>query len=392
MAQAGSDLQMTGIASYTELRRPYYIGALYLDQPVVSAGQVLSSWGERRMEMRITAQRWTPRRFSSQWTQALILNVDPGKLAKYDDAFVQFNNLPHQSLTYGDHIVVESDKKGRTRVSLNGTEMFTESKPGFFEVLLATWIGPKPPSSEFKAAILGNVDAAIVAEYDALHPTPERKREIASWLEEGGASSEAAAEEQVAATEQSSDSNAAAAAAAAAATAAAATSEAVSATAPAGVTEEVAAIVQEVDVTDAVEEPPVEPVQSQPEPATVVAMAPTAAAMVEEEPEIDPEIYRLQQETLLKLYRSAIIKRALRQVKYPKSAVRRNQQGVVGLELTVNRAGQMVSLAKAEPSRFKSLNAAAEAAVYDAGALPPVPAGLEGELITVSIPVKFTLE
>ena len=184
------DLQMTGIASYTELRQPYYIGALYLDQPLVSAGQVLSSWGQRRMEIRITTERWTPRRFSSQWTQALILNVDAAKLEKYADAFVQFNNLPRSALLRGDHIVLESDKKGLTRVSVNGIEMFTESKPGFFEILLATWLGDKPPSTEFKQAVMGQIDGTLLVEYDALQPGPDRSAAAAAWLSGGATDQE----------------------------------------------------------------------------------------------------------------------------------------------------------------------------------------------------------
>ena len=197
LAGKSSKLEMTGIASYTELRRPYYIGALYLDQPVVSSGQVLSSWGKRRMEMRITAQRWTPRRFSSQWTQALILNVEPGKLERYANAFVEFNNLPRNAFRKGDHIVVESDKKGRTRVSVNGTEMFNENTPGFFEVLLATWLGDKPPSTEFKQAVMANVDAALLAQYNALQPGAERTAVVAAWL-----SGDVTQEELAAASEQ----------------------------------------------------------------------------------------------------------------------------------------------------------------------------------------------
>lgn len=402
-----SDLEMTGIASYSELRRPYYIGALYLDQPVVSAGQVLSSWGERRMEIRITAQRWTPRRFSSQWTQALILNVGPRQLEKFDDSFVQFNNLPHAALSYGDQIVIESDAKGRTRVSLNSVEMFTESKPGFFEVLLSTWIGDKPPSTEFKQAILGSIDASLLKEYEVLQPTSERKQVIASWMD--GSADEAAAEaEQLAAAEaeakakeeaqakalaeakQKEEDKALAVAAAAAATASAAVA---SRSAP-SMSGDVAAIAESVEVADVVAEPVIPEPVNKPDTsaATVVAMAPTETASEADEPQIDPAIYRLQQETLLKLYRSSIIKRALRQVKYPKSAVRRGQEGIVGLEVTVDRSGTVVDLAQASPSRFKSLNSAAVAAVHDAGDLPAVPAGLEGEQITVSIPVNFKLQ
>lgn len=410
LAAKSGDVEMTGIASYTELRRPYYIGALYLDQPVVSSGQVLSSWGKRRMEMRITAERWTPRRFSSQWTQALILNVEPGKLEKYADAFVQFNNLPRNAFQKGDHIVIASDKKGRTRVSVNGTEMFKENKPGFFEVLLATWLGDKPPSTEFKQAVMGNVDAALMVEYNALQPGAERTAVVAAWLHSDATQEELAAaseeqDQQVAAADTKAESSAsekqnmAESAAVVAAAGVTVAAVATPAAAPVAVTEEVAAIADTVSVRDVVPEPEVaKPGKTTADkPAQLVAMAPTARgrAANTDEIKIDPEIYRLQQETLLKLYRSSIMKRALRQVKYPKAAVRRGQEGTVMLELTVDRSGEVLLLEQTKVTRYKSLNSAAlaaVAAVADAGALPPVPAGLEGRKIKVNIPVIFALQ
>ena len=412
---------MTGLAAYSELRKPYYIAALYLDQPVISAGQVLSSWGQRRMEMRITADRWTPRRFSSQWTQALILNVDPGQLEKYDDAFVSFNNLPRGALRRGDHLVVESDEKGRTRVSINGTEMFTENKPGFFEVLLSTWIGDKPPSREFKSAILYEIDQALIAQYKALQPSDKRTATVAAWLDGGVIEEEAEVEQSsqeellaaaqdpaaqlprqnaepksataitdAAAASQLAPAPAAAAPAAAAPAAAAKSAVATSASVAGKKADSLAA---SVTVKDVVAKPKVLDKRPPVKEGTVIAMAPSSRSLPLEadEPAVDPAIFRLQQETLLKLYRSSIIKRALRQVEYPRSAVRRGHQGTVMLELTVDRGGKVVSLETATKTRYKSLNKAAIAAVYDAGSLPTVPAALEGENITVSIPVKFTL-
>ncbi len=422
-AAKSEQMQLTGIAEYSELRRPYYIGALYLDKSVISAGQVLSSWGRRRMEMRITAERWTPRRFSSQWTQALILNADSAQLQKFDDAFVSFNNLPRGALRRGDHLVVESDKKGRTRVSLNGTEMFAENTPGFFEVLLSTWIGDKPPSTEFKNAILSTVEQSLMAKYRALQPSDKRTLAVATWPD-GGAVEDAAEAEEVAfqeatiataqasrnTTQPGSDTQAVTAAPAAVVAPPASVAESV-ATKPAltrpvtpkteAVSMPVAAanrndrLVKEIAVTDAATQaaPPknAPPVAGR---AKVVALAPSSRSMplAADEPAIDPAIFRLQQETLLKLYRSSIIKRALRQVKYPKSSVRRGHEGTVLLELTVDRSGKMVSLETSSKTRYKKLNKAAIAAVYDAGSLPAVPAGLEGNNITVSIPVTFTLQ
>jgi TonB family protein len=360
------------------------------------------------MEMRITADRWTPRRFSSQWTQALILNVDPAQLEKYDDAFVSFNNLPRGALRRGDHLVVESDKKGRTRVSINGIEMFTENKPGFFEVLLSTWIGDKPPSREFKSAILYELDQALIAQYEALQPSDKRTAAVAAWLHGGAVEEEAEGEQSsqqellAAGQEPAAElprqnvepkSTAAAAASPMGAAPVAAAKPAVSPSASeAG--KKAGSLAASVTVKDVVAKPKVLDKRPPVKEGKVLAMAPSSRSLPLEadEPAVDPAIFRLQQETLLKLYRSSIIKRALRQVEYPRSAVRRGHQGTVMLELTVDRGGKMVSLETATKTRYKSLNKAAIAAVYDAGSLPSVPAALEGKNITVSIPVKFTLQ
>mgnify|MGYP000017613539 CR=1 FL=1 len=363
-AQAANDLTMTGLASYEELRRPYYIGALYMANPSNNAEEILSSVGERRMEMKVTARSWSPRRFSMQWTQAMILNVDPGLLERHDDAFVQFNNLPKQSFKQGDKIVIDSNAKGQVTISVNGTEIVEIARPGFFEVLLSTWIGRKPPSSDFKAAMLGSIDGALLAEYEAMNPSEERVEQVAAWMDEG----EGKAAKEVAVTREAPAATAAAATAATATAVAAATAD----------TADTAA------ATSAAEAKPVQVAMAKPQPAPVIEEE-------EEELFIDPEIYRIQQATLLKLYKSSVIKRTLRQVQYPKNAVRRNQQGKVLLDITVDRTGQILSIFAKEEARYNSLNDAAVAAVNAAGDFPAVPAALEGQKVTVTVPVTFKL-
>tara|TARA_B110000977_G_C10808703_1_gene389395 strand:+ start:99 stop:359 length:261 start_codon:yes stop_codon:yes gene_type:complete len=61
-------MTMTGMAAYSELKRPFYIGALYSDSSIVDAKNFLTNQGRRRMDIRVNGTRLTPRRFSSQWT------------------------------------------------------------------------------------------------------------------------------------------------------------------------------------------------------------------------------------------------------------------------------------------------------------------------------------
>lgn len=361
-----ADLTMTGLASYEELNRPYYIGALYMDIPLSDSEVILNSQGERRMEMKVTARSWSPRRFSMQWTQAMILNVDPGKLEKHDDAFVQFNNLPKESLKYGDVIVVESNKKGQTSISVNDTEIIFIENPGFFEVLLSTWIGRKPPSSDFKQAMLGNIDSSLMAEFESMSPSQERVEQVAAWMDEDEKSED---DKPVVVVTNSKTEKAAEAVAASTATAAT-----------------VAAVSEKSE-----QKAPVEEKAAEAKPVQVAMAQPEPEPEDDFEDMIDPEIFRIQQATLLKLYKSSVIKRTLRQVEYPKVSVRRGQEGKVLLDITVDRKGQIKSIYAKEEARFKLLNEAAIAAVNAAGEFPAVPAALEGSEVTVTVPVTFRL-
>jgi protein TonB len=354
------DMTMTGMAAYTELKRPFYIGALYSDSTVVDAESFLTTQGRRRMELRVNGTRLTPRRFSSQWTQALLINGSPEQLDRFDDAFVQFNNLPKETFKVGDQIIIDSFPEGATVVSVNGVTMLSVAKSGFFELLVSKWIGNRPPSTDFKANILNpSIDPALQAEFNALEPTDTRIAQVKQWIAEEEAEADLIVQE----------------AAVAATAAALLVSEAASAA------EKEAAAKVAADATAK----RVERERLAAEEARLVAEEEAA------EQKMDPAMYKLQQDTLLKLYRSSVVKRTLKEVVYPKRAIKRNRQGTVILDVTVARTGQIMSINTLQEAKYSSLNDAAIDAVNKVEKYTAVPAGLDGESITINVPVKFIL-
>jgi protein TonB len=354
------DMTMTGMAAYTELKRPFYIGALYSDSTVVDAESFLTTQGRRRMELRVNGTRLTPRRFSSQWTQALLINGSPEQLDRFDDAFVQFNNLPKETFKVGDQIIIDSFPEGATVVSVNGVTMLSVAKSGFFELLVSKWIGNRPPSTDFKANILNpSIDPALQAEFNALEPTDTRIAQVKQWIAEEEAEADLIVQE----------------AAVAATAAALLVSEAASAA------EKEAAAKVAADATAK----RVERERLAAEEARIVAEEEAA------EQKMDPAMYKLQQDTLLKLYRSSVVKRTLKEVVYPKRAIKRNRQGTVILDVTVARTGQIMSINTLQEAKYSSLNDAAIDAVNKVEKYTAVPAGLDGESITINVPVKFIL-
>ncbi|MFQ3322337.1 MAG: protein TonB [Pseudomonadales bacterium] len=348
----------TGMAAYTELKRPFYVAALYSDKAVVDAESFLTTQGRRRMGIRVNGTRLTPRRFSSQWTQALLINVSPEQLDRFDDAFVQFNNLPKETFKVGDQIVIDSFPEGATVVSVNGTIMLSVARNGFFELLVSKWIGDRPPSSDFKADILNpTIDPTLQAEFNSLEPTDARIAEVKAWIADEEAEAELMAKE--------------AAAAAAVLIASEAASVAEKTAAEKSVAEAMAKRVEKERIA-----------------------AETAKLEAEEgaaEQQMDPAMYKLQQDTLLKLYRSSVVKHTLKEVVYPKRAIKRNRQGTVILDVTVSRAGQIMSITAVKEAKYSSLNDAAIDAVNKVEKYSAVPAGLDGESITINVPVKFIL-
>lgn len=370
ISQSNTDgMTLLGMAGFSELNRPYYIAALYSDAPSSDAELILQTNGRRRMEIRVEATRWSPRRFSQQWTQAVLINNDQALLQKFDDNFVQFNSLLDEPFLRGDHIVVDSFVDGSSSVSVNGVKAFDVARPGFLELLLAKWIGARPPSTDFKNSILGGGALALESEFVALQPSADRVAKVQRWF--AGS---------IAGVQQ--------APAPAAPPKPAPKSPEPKPEAPAAVA------VQASETT----EPAVAPVavpESAPAPVpvdSVVAAAPPVVEEEEDEPEIDPAVYAQQQETLTGLYQSSVAKRILRNVKYPKRAVKRDQQASFQVSVVVDRAGNVISAAFVKESRYGLLNDAAMEAITAAGKMPPLPPSLDGESVEVVVPFAFRLE
>lgn len=411
-ADTVDNMTLNGMSTYTELLQPYYIGALYLKTPTNDEGMILDSHSRRRIELRVIAKDYTPRQFATQWTQALLINTPQNTLNEFDDAFVQWLNIAQHGLVQGDRIVVDSYPDGHSVVRLDGVEIYQVKQPGFMDMLLGAWIGKRPPSSEFKHDILNmTYDASVVAQYDGLAPGKQRVALVKDWA--SGKDEEASQvaknehheaahehhEEAAKRAEHHEESHKAAAAVAAAAPAAAAAAKPSAPTAArheaASKHETVAEAHHAAKASEEKSKSSAVASASTKGKKSAAAGKPMQVAMVgqsevEKKPE-DDAVYRAQQALLLKLYKSAIIKRTLRKVSYPQRAVDRNQQGEVDVDITVARNGEVQDISLSKETRYRMLNDAAKRAVAATGRYPVVPAALEGDTVTVTIPVKFRL-
>ncbi len=388
------DLSLNGMAVFSELKRPVYLAALYVENPQSGAKAILFSNELKAMEVVVTAKRWSSRRFSEQWTRALLVNNELNDLQRYDTEVIQFTGLLKGSLKQGDKVIILRDKKSRTIVTINGTEVLRLKSPGFYELVLRTWIGPRPPSTVFKDGLLSQqADSQLMDLYATLEPSPERIEEVAAWT---GEVQEQKKSKAVAVIPAAVVTTAVVATVAVEPSAAASTAGAAVNTAPVMASTDAGLAMPALVETDIAAPEVAKSAEQEKAEAAEQAVAAKIAAIAESQPEevtVVDESGFLQEEQnkLLRLYQHMVVKGILAKVVYPSAAVRRNLEGTAMMELTVNRNGEIVSVEFLEKTRHKRLNRAAEKAVADVGQFPAVPEALEGDEVRVKLPVKFIL-
>lgn len=414
------DIPLNGLASFVQLRKEYYIGGLYLESlSQEDSGAIFSFSGRKRMEMRITIDKWSPRRFAQQWNQAILINNDQELQAKYADEILKFGDMMKDDLVAGDRITIDMDSNG-TIVYINSNRMFGVKDKEFFDVLLNTWIGPRPPSSEFKNNILtlptDAAGTALLARYEATIPTKARTQLVAKWSTDPGkrkvvaaaAPVEAAknvepdAVTQVKARRSGSTSSSADTASSSAKAPVATQAPAMAAPKP---KLEVAkpTIAKPAAPKPAPKPEPKQVAKAEPKPAPKPAPAP---APKKEEPKPAPKQVAKaepkpaapvesaedkEQARLMRMYRSNVLKLTYLNTQYPKKAMDFKQEGLVVLKVTINRKGDIDNIEEATASEHQLLNKAARRAVQKSEPYPEIPTALKGETVVVTLPFNFRL-
>lgn len=376
-AQNSGDLNLNGIAAFEQLRKEYYIGALYLGWPGRDPAAIANMPGKKRMQLNVTADRWPALRFSQMWNQAITINNPSAVINANALDILAFTSIPKGDLVESDQLAIELTGNNSTLVSLNGVPALRTNGPALFTMLLNAWIGPRPPTSEFKRDILDTpkdqAGTDLVARFQNLHPNDTRKKTIAGW----GLKVES---EPVAATPTT------VVTAAAQAPAAPATPTA----APQKSEPAVAAVKPQPEVKP---EPKTETKPRAPAPAappTEVAKATQADTEAIAAAQRNKEAHDKQQEQLSNEYLGTVRKEVIHNIEYPRRAVKENIEGLVMLRIKVDRGGKLNSVEIAQ-SADEILDEAAEKAVKKAAPFPKASDALEGDSFETLIPVVFKL-
>lgn len=121
------------------------------------------------------------------------------------------------------------------------------------------------------------------------------------------------------------------------------------------------------------------------------SVTPIAPIEEEDEEEVEPA---LTAQSLLarQFYVSDILKKVRENVRYPRRAQERNQEGSVRIAVTIDRQGNIINMVRIEESRFELLNNEAWEAVKRASPFPPIPDSLNMQTFEFSAPITFEMQ
>lgn len=354
---------LNGMALHVQLSKDQFIAALYLATPTTNSRDALINDEDKAMELRILTNDLYARRFQRMWIEGIAINAGSAELERHAQHLADFSNLLKFKLMAGDILRIERvTGRNATRVSLNGHLLDSIADKQFFDLLLRSWLGPVPLSSDFKENLLaaGTVNPELAGLFNATSPSPARIAEVAS------ATTPPPVPPTVPTLEPPTTS-----------------------TTPPSVAEN---------------RPADAPAQPQPQPQTEEPQAPppkpeqlvTEASLFENEEifaDEEQEGYSFTAEDLLseQIYIAKLTKWTGNFVSYPRAALRNSHEGTVRLTVTLARDGRVRDVQILEKAEHESLNKAAAKAVKSASPYPAIPDAIKGDQFIFTVPVVFRL-
>lgn len=362
LSQAQTELEgmsLRGLAVYEQLRTDYYIAGLYLPSPAITPDDAFFMPGPKRMDIRVVAESWSKRRFVQQWNQLILINNNADTQKAQSDNIIAFASLLKDDLRAGDHITIDMIPDQGTVVKLNGTTLQRTNDPDFFNLLLSCWIGARPPSSMFKQDILqlpaGDRGASLMTSFDIIAPSQSRIAETQSWAGSSAAAKPSKPAETAAAPSQK----------------------------PAP-TDEAAEQAAEKERREAeAEKARLAKIEQDRLRKEAIAKALAAA-------EARAKAAARSKE-LINEYSSTMVRASYQYVRYPKRALKLNQEGTVLLEVIIDRKGELISSKVIQSSGYSALDDAAISAVEKTAPFPAIPEGILGNQIEFTLPFTFQI-
>ena len=361
---------LNGIGVHQELGREVFIGALFSESLSNDADTLINNIQPMRMELKIVApDGLTTRRFSRMWIEGMAVNSKTDALTAQADNMVKFDGMFKGRFLNGDFVSFTNIPGKGVDIAVNGVVLGNIKDNLFFSMLLSTWIGKIPLSSDYRDSLLkvGDVDAGLRSRFNSINPDSARIAEVKAWSEPVAAEKEAKVAEvpkEVAVQEK-----------------------------PTAKVE-----VPKLDVP-AIEKPaldipaPSAPTASSTSTASSTPAKPVAVAAVKPEEAEEDEGPALTAQTLLarQFYVSDAIKKIRSKTKYPQRALDRGYAGNVRVAVVIDRQGNILNTDLLEKSQYDMLNKEALDAIKRSAPFPALPAEIAGARFEFTVPMRWAL-
>jgi len=132
-----------------------YVGALYLTVKRSSVMEILDDPGAKRIVMNFLYKEVSADNLVEGWNEGFAENNSSQELMQLQDRIRQFNSF-FTTVHKGDEIRLDYLPGEGTQVWINDILQGSVSGEDFSRALLKIWLGPNPPDSDLKEAMLGN--------------------------------------------------------------------------------------------------------------------------------------------------------------------------------------------------------------------------------------------
>ena len=386
-ASAQAELVLNGSSVYSDLSKTQFAAALYLETPQKNPDTVHSMQGERRMEVRVL-NNYSKRRWFNLWMQSIYINNSRETFSESAQDLVTLMQAAKSAPQKGDFIEYLSSPDKGTSMRFNGTQLVADLPTEVFGLLLNTWIGAIPPSTNFKQEILGkqrNPEATQLLETVATDP--RRATLAASWILPPKPKAVAAPVKT--AIKKIPKANVVAAV------------EPKAKTTPVPVTASAAPTAVAANKTEATSnnvaaaEPATDTISSASTALTKAASTETAATAEETAADSDSQDeldFSVSEALAMRDYTPLVIQKIYKKISYPSRAVDRGFEGTVRMAIVVSKTGALESATIAQKSRHSILNNAAIKATEQAAPFPELPDALNTDQFEISVPITFKLK
>lgn len=147
-------MQLMGYALRRYHGEKMYVGAIYTAQKLKDVKSMIQKEIPMRMRLYILSQKIEPHISENTWSEELYVNNSEAENEKFANQILSFKNQVKRTFKNGDIIDIEFTPESGMGLYINDDQKSTWPNKDLFNMTLKTWIGPHPPTREFKRAIM----------------------------------------------------------------------------------------------------------------------------------------------------------------------------------------------------------------------------------------------